>query len=82
MADPITLGGLGAAIVAAAPFIGKAIKSAATLVMSRLDSLEAKLHSDHEANQIRVQAIQEDITEIKVDVAVVKTEVNNMKERT
>lgn len=79
MADPITVGGIGAGIVAAAPIIGKAVKSAAALVMTRLDALEAKLHADHEANQVRVEALQEDISEIKVDVAVVKTEVSHLK---
>jgi hypothetical protein len=81
MTDPITLGAVGTGIVAAAPIMAKAIKGAAKLIHDRLNEIEDKLHSDHLANSAKVQAIQDDITDIKVDVAVVKTEVANMKDR-
>ena len=81
MADPITLGAVGTAIAAGVPLLAKAIKAGVSLMLHRIDDLEDKLHSDHEENRSRVLSLGEDIQEIKTDVAVVKTEIVNLKER-
>ena len=81
MADPITLGALGTALAAGIPLVAKAIKVGVTMMMNRIDDLEEKLHGDHAENRERVQALGTDISEIKTDVAVVKVEIVNLKER-
>jgi len=83
MPEPVTTGGvLGGAALAGAFFKGLfSSKQDDAPLLARLDELEDKLHADHEANVRRVEDIQSDITDIKVDLAVVKTEVSNLKER-
>ena len=83
MPEPVTTGGvLGGAALAGAFLKGLfSNKHDDSAVMERLGEIEAKLHADHESNRNRVEAMQSDLADIKVDVAIVKTEVSNLKER-
>ena len=83
MPEPVTTGGvLGGAALAGAFLKGLfSSKRDDSAVMERLGEIEDKLHADHESNRNRVEAMQSDLTDIKVDVAIVKTEVSNLKER-
>lgn len=80
--DPVTVSTIVGAILAAAPVVWKALGKASSLVFNELRDLREQLHADHMANTVRVEALQEDITDIKVDVAVVKAKVDSNHEYT
>ncbi len=79
--DPITLGGVGAGIAAAAPVVYKAISKFGGAVLRKLDQIEDRMEREHAAVGVKLDELSEDVGELKVDVAVVQTEIKHIKER-